>query len=60
MPISKSKSVDVRLNFISTIHYHHETLELVLIIKLIDLLRSWYYLIKQKIIEKNQDIKLAK
>ena len=60
MPISKSKSVDVRLNFTSTIHYHHETLELVLIIKLIDLLRSWYYIIKQKIIEKNQDIKLAK
>ena len=63
--MSKSKSGNLRCNFTSTIHYHHEALELALLTKpmgllKVDLLTSWYYIINQKIIEKSQDIKLAK
>ena len=37
--ISKSKSGELRFNFTSRINYHHEVLELVLIIKPVDLLK---------------------
>ena len=55
--IPKSKSGDLRLTVTGIIHYHHEALELVLIIKhmgllKVDLLTSWYYIINQKIIER--------
>ena len=63
--MSKSKSGDLRLNSTSTIHHQQETLELFLIIRpmglmKVDLLISRYHIINQKIIEKRQDIKLAK
>ena len=64
--MSKSKSEDLRLNFTSKIHYQHETLELVMIIKpmdfqTVDLLISWDYIINQKIIEKSpESLKRAK
>ena len=62
--ISKSKSGDLRRNYTNTIHYHHETLELALIIKSMsllnfDLLTTWHYIINRKNVEKRQHIKLA-
>ena len=51
--LSNSKSGNVRCNLTSKIHNHHETLELILIIKplgfpKVDLLTSWYYTMNQK------------
>ena len=65
MSISKSKSGDLRQNSTRTIHYYHEALGLVLIIKrmglqMVALLTLWYYIINQKTIEKSQHIKLVK
>ena len=57
---AKSKSLsksDLRLNFISTTHYHHDAFELVMIIKpmgllKVDLLTSWHYITNQKSLKK--------
>ena len=57
---AKSKSLsksDLRLNFISTINYHHDAFELVMIIKpmgllKVDLLTSWHYITNQKSLKK--------
>ena len=54
--LSKSKSGELRFNFTSRINYHHEALELVLIIKPVDLLKVQVIKYLQIVVSKSSSL----